>query len=115
MKLWPEEIEKHGDWKYSYDEKIDVWVSNGGVSKREKYIPSKVRFEGTASLSTIEGGYEAREEEEADGGLVAAALFRELAEKEEELSEDAQRALEKMGRGPAAELLGRVRDRGQRD
>ena len=43
-----------------------------------------------------------------------AGLFADLAKAEDKLDEKAQGVLEGMGRGPAAELLGHVVDKGDR-
>ena len=48
----------------------------------------------------------------SSGELTLAGIFRDLADAEDGLNPKAQGILAGMGRGPAAELLGRVVDRG---
>ena len=47
-------------------------------------------------------------------GVEVAAIFNGLATAEAKLGKETQERLEKMGRGPAAELLGRVMDKGEK-
>jgi len=55
---------------------------------------------------------EDEDDENGEDDVQIAGVFGKLAEIEDGLNSRAQEALEKMGRGPAAELLGKVSDKG---
>ena len=82
-----------------------------GESKFGAFVGGLPADEGDSSELAPVSGIVSRDDEET----VIAGIFRGLADAEDQLSAKAQGILEGMGRGPAAELMGKVVDKGAYD